>query len=197
MAEYSSNSFRSRRENDNKEREVVPEKRVKAPVARGERRKKSDIAKAVATFITPDDAENIKQYIIWDVIVPLIKRGISDTVNAVLYPGGSPDRRGGSKVSYSSIYDNGRTRENTVRRDVYSYDDISFRTRGEAENILMSMEDILDRYKLVSVADLYDLAGITCSHTDYKYGWTSLSGAKVISCRDGYFIKLSRPMPIE
>ena len=34
------------------------------------------------------------------------------------------------------------------------------------------------------------------SHTDVKYGWTSLSTARVEECREGYYLSLPRPKPL-
>ena len=54
------------------------------------------------------------------------------------------------------------------------------------------MDDILEKYGMVSVADLYDLVGVTGNYTDNKYGWTNLSNAEIVRVRDGYQIKLPR-----
>ena len=54
------------------------------------------------------------------------------------------------------------------------------------------MEELLDRFDAVSVADLFDMAGISCNYTDNKYGWTNLDSARVERVRDGYIIRLPR-----
>ena len=61
------------------------------------------------------------------------------------------------------------------------------------------MEDLLDQYKLVSVADLYDLVGISGDYTDNKYGWTNLRNARVERLRyeDGYILKLPKALPLD
>lgn len=72
------------------------------------------------------------------------------------------------------------------------------KTRGEAEEVLSQMEAMLDRYKLVRVADLYDMAGITHDYTDNDYGWTNLRSADIVRTRDGwYMIRLPRAVPID
>ena len=58
------------------------------------------------------------------------------------------------------------------------------------------MDELIETYGMVSVADLYDLVGITCNYTDNKYGWTSVRNAEPVRTRDGYVLKLSRPIPI-
>jgi hypothetical protein len=49
---------------------------------------------------------------------------------------------------------------------------------------------------LVSVADLYDLVGVTGNYTDNKYGWTDIRSASVIRVRDGYMLKLPKALPL-
>ena len=56
------------------------------------------------------------------------------------------------------------------------------------------MDDLIETYGLVSVADFYDLVGVTGDYTDNKYGWTDLRNANVIRVRDGYMIKLPRAL---
>jgi hypothetical protein len=59
------------------------------------------------------------------------------------------------------------------------------------------MDDIIERYRMVSVADLFDLVGESCSFTDQKYGWTNLRNAEVVRVRDGYMIKLPKALPFD
>ena len=55
----------------------------------------------------------------------------------------------------------------------------------------------INTYGIASVADLYDLAGITCrSYTANKYGWTDIRSAKVVRIRDGYILELPRTVQI-
>jgi hypothetical protein len=79
----------------------------------------------------------------------------------------------------------------------YSYDDIILPTRGEAEEVLTRMDELMDTYGLVRVADLYDLVGITGEYTDNRYGWTNITRAEIIRNRDGYMIKMPRAVPID
>jgi hypothetical protein len=59
------------------------------------------------------------------------------------------------------------------------------------------MDDIINRYGVVSVGDLYDLAGIsTTNYTVNKYGWTNIRSAHVVRTRDGYLLKLPRALPL-
>lgn len=73
---------------------------------------------------------------------------------------------------------------------------ILFWKQGEAEDVLMSLNELIDVYGKASVADLYDLVGISGRYTDVKYGWTNLMTASHTRVRDGYLLKLPRVMPL-
>ena len=77
------------------------------------------------------------------------------------------------------------------------YIDIGADSREEADEVLARMDELLTDYKMVSVADFYDLVGITGKTTDNRYGWTDLRSASVIRDRDGYLIKLPRAEALE
>lgn len=198
MSEYKSNSHRSK-ETERAEREV---KKVERVVNGKVKSKKKN--KFADTFIS-EDAASVKEYIIFDVLIPAAKNAISDMVTTGIQMMLYGEVRGtsktkGSKVSYSKYYDDRRDRDYDRRsrtRAGYDYDEIILESRAEAEEVLNSMDELLERYGLVSVADLYDLVGITGNYTDNKYGWTNLRHASVQRLRDGYLLKLPRAIPLD
>lgn len=72
------------------------------------------------------------------------------------------------------------------------FKEIIFESRKSAEEVLTRMDELLETYKMVTVADFYDIAGITPSFFDTRYGWTNLKDAEVVRVRDGYKIKLPK-----
>lgn len=196
--EYKSNSHRSK-ENQAVAHDPIPERRAEKVVTGAvKQRKKSGLAKAGSIFV-PGDVDSVKSYILMDVLVPSIKRAISDIVcNGVNMLLGEPNRgrsnQPAAKVSYRQYYQNDERRDYARPRALaqYNYDDIIFETRGDAEEVLYRMRELLDRFDVVSVADLFDMAGISCNYTDNKYGWTDLRSAHVERVRDGYIINLPR-----
>ena len=73
-----------------------------------------------------------------------------------------------------------------------------FDTRANAEQVLGYMQDIIDIYGFVTLADFYDLIGDS-RHTDYTYnkrGWTSLDNVSIERTRYGYEMKLPKTVPI-
>lgn len=172
-------------------------------VVRGKvKTKKNEMRKLTDIFIS-EDVANVKNYILFDVLVPSIKKAIYDiVVNSLdmsLFGGrGSGKRSTADKVSYRDYSSASRRDDRSYHRTAsgYSYDDIILETRGEAEAVLARMDEIMEEYEIVRVADLYDLVGITGEHTDNKYGWTNIRNAEVVRVRDGYTIKMPRALPI-
>lgn len=159
-------------------------------------KKQSGLRKAMNDFLS-DDVPNLKTYVVKDVVVPTIKKIISETVDMVLFGKSRSSSRIGDRVSYRKYYDEPRTRDASVNRSSYSYNEVILESRGEAERVLSQMSDMLDMYDMVSVADLYDLVGITGEYTDHKYGWTNIRNAEVIRCREGYLLQMPKALPIK
>ena len=198
-----SNKFKAEQKEAEKENERKVEKVVTGKVIT---KKKSSLRKFTDDFIS-EDAKNVKNYIFGEVLIPAIKKAISDIVtdgiDMILYGGtrGGSRRSTADKISYRNYYDRGGSARYSDTRassySSYSYDDIILNSRGEAEDVLARMDELIDAYGLVRVADLYDLVGITGSYTDNKYGWTNIRNAKIVRVRDGYMIDMPRAIPID
>ena len=150
---------------------------------------------------------NLKSYLLEDVIIPTIRNTIWDAItnslDMILFGGTGRSRRKSlsSKVSYRDYYDekrHGGSRSSERKRSGYDFDDIILETRGEAEEVLERMDELIETYSFASVADLYDLVGITCDYTDNKYGWTNIRNAEPIRVRGGgYMLKMPKALPID
>ena len=204
MEDYKPNSNRFKEEQkQNKEHE----KRVEKPVVKGKvvTKKPSKLRKLTGEFIS-DEAKNVKSYVIGEVIIPAVKKAISDVVvngiDMILYgeTRGGNRRSTADRVSYTKYSDRdyGARRSNISSvSSAYSYNDVILHSRGEAEDVLARMDELMDTYGLVRVADLYDLVGITGNYTDNKYGWTNIRNADIVRVRDGYQIRMPRAVPID
>lgn len=163
-----------------------------------------------ADTIISEDAAKVKDYIFMDVLIPAFKKAVSDVIkngiDMILY--GEADRSRSKntnvgRVSYGKYYESGRDSRDYSRsssyntRNNYSYDDIILENRGEAEAVLSQMDEIIAAYGFVRVADLYEMVGITGSHTDNNYGWTDIRSAQAIRVKDGFLLKLPRAMAID
>lgn len=198
-----SNKFKAEQKAASVERKKVDK------VITGTAKRKPDPARKFTNLFAPGDMSSIKEYLIMDVIVPATKKMISEIVrngiDMLMYgeSGRSKNYNGNSdKVSYRSYYgsnDSGRSNSYGSRtRSVFDYDNVVIPTRQEAEEVIRRMDEAIDVYQMVSVADFYDLCGITDNnYMNAKYGWTSVRTADVIRGRDGYVIKLPRAMPLD
>lgn len=203
MYDYKPNSHKAKEDGPAEKKEI--KKVVTGPV---KTKKKSETSKFMSNFIS-DDAQNVKSYIFSDVLIPAAKKLlydiVTDSIDMILYGGNGSNRKKSSSsgstsyVSYSD-YSNKNRRDDRGRSETksrFDYDDILFNNRGEAEAVLDQMEEVIDRYGVVTVADMYDMCDISAPYTSHKYGWTSVRTAEVVRVRDGYVIKLSKPAVID
>lgn len=198
---YKPNSHRFKSEQQSGSVEKRKVQKVVTGVAKV--KKKNELRKFADIFIA-EDAANVKSYIVMDILIPAFKNTILDIItdSANMIFGGSKRRSGtaASKVSYRSYYDkkdSGRSSATDPRAKMgYSYDDIVLESRADAEDVLAQMDEMIETYGVASVADLYDLVGITHNYTDNKYGWSNLRSAEAVRVRDGYLLKLPKASPI-
>lgn len=202
MEDYKSNSFKSRE--TQKPQAEEPRKVEKVVNGTVRVKKKSAIGKFFSSFLT-EDAPKIKDFVLLDVIIPSAKKTLLDVVSMVLYGADSRGRNNSNspvtKISYNRNYSsysaNPGFRQPTART-TYSYDEIIFANRGEAEMVLVAMDEIIAKYGFVKVADYYDLVGTSGSYTDNNYGWPNLQSAQIVRLSNGeYTIKLPRALPID
>ena len=198
------NSHKSRNEKKEPVSEKKEEKRAEQ-IVHGKVKKKGNGMRKLTDIFISEDVTNVKDYIIFDVVVPALKKAVYDlvvgTLDMSLYGGrGSGNRPKADKVSYRDYNDISRSGnrygDRTRTTSGYSYDDIVVETRGEAETVLSRMDEIMEEYSIVRVADLYDLVGVTGDYTDNNYGWTNIRNAKIVRVRDGYKIDMPRALPI-
>lgn len=198
MQDYTPNSHKYKAEQAAKQAERKKAEKIVDGVVKT---KKKGEARKFADLFVSEDASNVKSYILMEVVVPLVKDAIFSTVETILY--GESKRAGkrtsaSDRVSYVSYYDRKDSRSATTRtRTAYDFDDIILASRGEAEDVLTSLDEIIGTYGHATVSDLYDLVGLTCNYTDTKYGWMSVSRADVVRTRDGYMLKMPKAMVID
>ena len=200
MAEYRPKSSLTVVEEEPKKVEQI----VSSPV----RTKKKSFWNKIQDEFISEDGKTVGDYILKDVLVPAIKKTLSDMVtngvDMMLFGGskGNSSSVPGSRVSYRSYYDTNQRNSGGYSRvrtqPNYTYDQIIFQNRGDADAVLNELNDIIRRYGFAKVADFNDLAGVNGSYTDNNYGWSDLRYATIIRQRDGgYLIDLPKPMPLD
>lgn len=163
--------------------------------------RKKPLGRAIADIFFAEDFTTVKKYVVYDIVVPGVKRLIVDAIRMMLLgEAGSGSGKGGfvdyagrsNRNSKSSIPD--PIDRNTNRVD---YRDITFRSRGDAEDVLRELRSLIDEYHQASIADYFDLLGQTSEYTDNKYGWFDLSHATIRPRTGGYFIELPKPIVLD
>lgn len=153
-------------------------------------------------------------FVMDELVLPMVKRTTHDIITNILdvLSGtvdtlfGVPRQKSRSgynreRVSYFKYYDTDDRMTRNYRSGILGandrLDDILIPTRGEAEDVLDCLQDIINKYDSVSIADYKELVGVDTSFTDNKYGWTNIRNAQVKRCRDGYVIKMPRALPLD
>ena len=170
--------------------------------------KKKTIGERIAENFISTDKEEIREHVVFDVIIPVIKTVIEDIVHMFLYGGGSDSRiireRGESRpryVYYSQKSDDRRRRDDEpISHRGNRRPELIFNRRSDAEQVLSGMCEFIDDYGKATRKDFYNVVfevsdGELNFPTDYtmtRYGWRDLSTASVVQVREGYLLKMPR-----
>lgn len=192
------NSYKAR-----EERAALAEKKVEKAVKGTVKIKKNGL-KQFKNSLFAEDLSSVGKYIVSDVLVPSISKTLYDiTVGAVgriLGQNTSSLRRSSvDRLNYTRFSDiRERDRDDYKRTSSGYFDnDIILDRESDARAVLDAMDDILDTYKAVSVADLNEILGESGSYTDNNWGWEDLHNADIIRVRDGWCLKLPKARPIK
>lgn len=206
VEKYPSNSYTNRM---NKK----PKKEIKPVVKNEVRIQKKGLGEKFSETFLQADIQSVKNSVIFDILIPAAKDMFSDMtkglVDGLLYGERRGSRtyrdRGSSRVyrRYDDCYDD-RPRRRQREDDDPSFassrsivDNLIFKTRGEAEEVLSNAIDYIEEYDSISVKDLYAYANKKSDFTKEKYGWYDLSSASVERIREGYLLKLPKPVVID
>lgn len=202
MEEFKGNS------NVNKKAPPAEREKLAAITSNVSVKKENEFKKFKKNFFA-EDARTVKGQLFTSVIIPGIQRLITDMVKTgidiLIYGGRSKDNRDSrsGNISYSSYYDrNGRSDyakipQAAYKSNTFSFNEVVLFDRGEAEEVLLSLRDQIDRYGMVSVADFYDMVGQSAPYTANKYGWRDLKDVGIDRVRDGYSISFPKATPLE
>lgn len=198
-----------------KEEEEKPVKNVERVVEGTIVQRKRSWWRRVQDTLTGDDAQTVGQYILYEVAIPafrdlvfdIIKNGAERSLYGEIRPrhgSGRGTTRPGS-INYGSMYRGRDDRDyRNERRDISSrarrnheFNEILIADRGEAEEVIDRLVDLIDRFGVATVSDLYDLVGVSSNHSDEKWGWYNLAAGRAIHTRDGYLLDLPRTEPID
>lgn len=209
--DYPSNSHKS------KQPQARPpeSKNIKQVTSSAAGRRKRSLGKRFSDTFVNGNAKNVWQYVALDILIPAAKDMISDAASAavdqMLFGGDARNRRRRSpgmsmtgplgSISIgnkppTNYGDPRRAQSNQIShraRANHDFDEIVIETRAEGEAVIDGLYELLSTYEQVTVADLYELVGITSNFTDQKWGWRELTGTGISKIRGGYLLNLPRP----
>lgn len=179
------------------------EKKPLKAVGKGKVKKKSVFKKVFSVFVN-EDVGSIKEYLVYDLLIPAIRDTIFNSItrsSEMLFYGkvrGNKPNGAPTYVSYNSYSNKPNNGSGKRVRSVYSFDDIVMENRGEAEEVLDILNEMIDKYGEATVADFYELAGVSGNgYTDRSFGWKDLHHAYVQRVRDGYLFNMPRCIELD
>lgn len=186
----------------------APEKKIEKVVTGEVVQKPKGPGRKFKEIFFGGDAKHAASFVASDVLLPALRNLIVDMVTKGaerLIFGESTRRRPGgtnygARYQYGSGYsyrpDPRDPRERlplgrpAPRQARHEMSDIVIGTKEEAELVVERLTDILNQYEVASLADLYELLGLTPSHIDNKWGWTYLGSVQIRQIRQGYLLEL-------
>jgi hypothetical protein len=189
------------------------EKKVERVTSDDAIRRKKSLRKQFSETFVAGDAKTAMRYVIFGVLIPAAKDAIADAgaqgIEKLIF--GDHKRRGVTPpqagptgyVSYNRYAMGNRPGPSPMQtmsqraRVRHDFDEIILTSRGEAEEVIDRLFDLVSRYESATVADLYELVGFASAHTDHKWGWTDIRGAGVSRVRGGYLLDLPEPKPLD
>lgn len=167
--------------------------------------KKKSEGRKILEKIFPSAGSDLKTTLMDDVIFPMLKNGLWEAVGRILWPNGDGPVRsssfgGGTRINYSG-FSKPQARQHYIPAGStvgFDYDRIAFETRGDAEAVLMALDENIDAYGFATVGAFYEAAGVTTNNAQVeKFCWRSIGDAKVAQVGGGWIIHMPRPMPLD
>ena len=188
---------------------IKEKKEIKAVVNGKVTKKKKGIGSKIGAVLFDDNnVGDVKEYVIFDVIVPAVKNAISNAITGgidmLLFgerqsdSSRSRDSRGYTSYSSRSTSIRDNSRQGYRRTSLFDIDDILLPTKLDANSVIDNMFNILDEYGVVSVADYYALVGEPSNYQMNAWGWENLTNVYTQRTRNGeYKIVLPKPVNIK
>jgi len=198
MNEYPGNSYVSKSEEKQKEEVAL------TPVVTGDVqvRKKTVFSKIASKFFA-EDITDVKSYVVNELLIPGLKRAFLNSLEMMLL--GKGNQKPGTNnvvqsVSYRDYWDakwNNQPKPAQNPANYLEYDSLIYVNRGDAEVVLEQMQDILHKFHVVRVSDMFEISKKEAPYTGNRYGWTDLKSAIVIPVHGGYMIRMPKAMALE
>lgn len=173
--------------------------------------------KLKSAFIA-DEVKDVKNYVIFDVIVPAVKRTLRDlvmnSIDITLFGKASGtsykrEDRGGTYVSYNRYSDRSSRSyidapsRSSSRDDeiigIRELDRVEFYYEDDAKEALAFIMELVEDYDFARVSDFLSVAHKRTTPVHNKWGWYDLEGARAVYLpgRDCWIVDLPKPTPLD
>lgn len=166
---------------------------------------KKPLSQKFAEAFMTEDTNDIKTYILMDVIIPGIKNTLLDTLEMAFFGtvSGNKKRRSGrrdNRTDYRSYYESSSSsirrerpeRDRRSRRDdKLDYRNIILLDRGDTEEVIDQLRNRIKKYGAVSIAELFDLIDEPSTSSDNNWGWTDERDIGLRRVSRGYLIDVA------
>jgi hypothetical protein len=189
---------------------VAPPKKDIKPVVSGAKKVQRPASKRFFDYLFAESPKDLARKVGRDVVVPRVKAGFEQAFNEFLsgmlwgngmarppsnLVSGAVMRAGG--INYQGISSQAssmtQARQAITNQSSGNYQDLILPSQEYAEVLLANLIDLLNQYRVVAVADLYELAVQRPAISDNSYGCPSLDTARISKVRDGFLLELPRP----
>lgn len=145
-----------------------------------------------------EDVKNVPEHVFFNIVVPNVMRMFGDSIQGALSMtfrgiGGKRSNRDDDDIyrDYSRTAVRNRRRNSDPASEI-NFDDYIFNSRYGVEHVIDVLEDLLDEYDVITVADVCTQVGKTPRGVDNRYGWKSTREFEVIQVREGWILSVPR-----
>lgn len=194
--------------NRDKAPDETPAKKVEKIVEGKVVQRKKSLGRRLAENFKGEDAGSVGTYVVEQVLVPRIKDLVFDIIESAVRRAlfgdsakGYTSRSGTGKgytpyntIASSAISKQAPASQQQVRSDEFG--EIVVETRGEAQEVMDKISNLIETYGMACVSDLKAAVGLTPSITDERFGWLGMGGTdirRVGGASPGYLLVFPRP----
>lgn len=196
--------------NKYKEQEAAKKKKHEPVTKSTPKIKKEDLASKFARAFIQEDIKSVKDYVIFENLIPEIKSIILNTLydGLGLLFGITKRKTPGQKIDYANIsagysYKSSGSTQTSKTEPVgkrTDYSSIVYQSKEDANNVLSMLQDLAKQYDTASVSDLFEIAGVSSNgFTDCYWVWTfdMLRFVPIRRVREGWILELPKPVSDE
>ena len=184
---------------------LQPQNERVQPVVKGKALlQKDSLGVKIRKMFFPGDIKDIKGYALNNIVIPSLKNGALAIFELALFGQVRRGSGGYSQGRTNYTYVSSNPQRQTVAqaqasmsqsaRATHNFQNIIFETYQDAEDVISTMIDLVDRYGRATVAQFYDAANLEADWAAENWGWTSFQRLETRAVRGGYIIDVSQPI---